>query len=279
MPTNVANLITAEYTAVVNIPASAEVLTEEALSNLAVALGNRVEFIRQNTPNLRTALQKILSVEEEFHSVSYNSSQNILLADTTWQTAKSGGPVVAFRDSDGTDRIGGVRATMGTAGASFALFKGGGPTSQVYRTEQFDRFSCIYHSPTTVSDKQVRIGLSQDANGLSGGTHGLAFVQETGEANWQVYSKTSGGEDQADSGVAVAADSDVLFELIRASSGTWTVAVNESEITTLTDPADNVLTAETFNLGTYFQCDTASSRVFDLLRLAGRTTELGNRHD
>ena len=278
MPVDVAGSVTPEYTSVINVVDDTEALETNVFRNTAVALANRTEYVRQNTPNLRTAVSKILNQEEEFLSVHYNSSIAVLHADGTWKTAAAGSPVITFRDADAADRIGGMRATLGTATSKFALFKGGSSTSAVHRTAQFDRFSAIYHSPTTISDKQVRIGLSQDVNALAGGTHGLAFVHETAEANWQIYSKTSGGTDQVDSGVTVAADADILFELVRASSGTWSVRINESEITTLTDPANKVLTTETFNLGAYFQCDVAASRVFDLLRISGRTTELGDRH-
>lgn len=278
MATDIAGSVTSEYTSVVEVPADTDILSEAGLTDMMLAGLNRTEFVRQNTPILATSIRRIVDVHEEFLSVDWNNSRQVLHADRNWKTSSAGSPTVAFR-ANAAGQPGGLRATMGTSGGAFACYLGSASTSQVFRTAEFDRFACIVHLPTTISDKQFRVGLSQDVNGLTGGTHGLAFVRESAEANYQIYAKTSGGEDQIDSGVTVTADEDVLFELVRASSGTWSVRVNEVEITTLTSPANRALTTETFNLGAYFICGTAATRVFDLLQIDGRTTALGNRYD
>lgn len=277
MPTNVAGLVTAEYTAVVNVPADGDYANEAALTDMAVAGLNRTEFVRQNLPILATSVARVVAVEEEFLSAVWNNSVQVLHADTNWKTASAGAPVVTGRTAT-ADQPGGVSVSMATSLASFSLYKGSAATSAPFRTQNFDRFSAIYRIPDTISDKQCRIGLSQDVNSLAGGTHGLAFVHEDAESNWQIYSKTAGGTDQIDSGVLVEADTDYLFELVRASNGTWSVRINEVEIVSLTSPGNNVLTTQTFNLGAFFLCGTAATRVFDLIRLSGRTNTLGNRY-
>lgn len=277
MPTNIAGLVTAEYTSVVNVPADGDYANEAALTDMMTAALNRTEFVRQNVPILATSVARVVAVEEAFLSAFWNNSSQVLHADTNWKTASSGSPVVTGRTAT-ADQPGGFNVSMATSGASFALYKGSGATSAPFRTQNFDRFSAIVRIPTTVSDKQCRIGLSQDANALLGGTHGLAFVKEDAEANWQIYSKTAGGTDQVDSGVLIEADTDYLFELVRASSGTWSVRINEVEITTLTSPGNNVLTTQTFNVGAYFLCGTAATRDFELIQLGARTNTLGDRY-
>lgn len=277
MPTNVAGLVTSEYTSVVNVPADGDYANEAALTDMVVAGLNRTEFVRQNTPILATAVARVVAVEDEFLSAVWNNSIQVLHADTNWKTASAGSPVVTGRTAT-ADQPGGFNVSMSTSLASYAIYKGSSSTSAPFLTSNFDRFSAIVRIPTTVSDKQCRIGLSQDANALLGGTHGLAFVKEDAEANWQIYSKTAGGTDQVDSGVLIEADTDYLFELVRASSGTWTVYINEVAITTLTSPGNNVLTTQTFNIGAFFLCGTAATRDFELIRLAGRTNTLGDRY-
>ncbi len=126
------------------------------------------------------------------------------------------------------------------------------------------------------------IGLAQNmkdpSDGTEVGTSGLVFYAEPGSANWRIRSKISGFNTTYDTGVPVVADDIFLFEFVRTGN-TWSCRINESEVRSLTSPADNVLDAEEINFGVHCSIDaTTGNKYFNVVYLGLRTIQLGNRY-
>lgn len=97
MPTNVASLITGDnYDPVVNIPANGETITEAAEINTAVALGNRIEYIRRRTLDVAPFPEQIYILREDFDGVAYDSVNLILWGNQTWKHTITGPASVSF---------------------------------------------------------------------------------------------------------------------------------------------------------------------------------------
>ncbi len=161
---------------------------------------------------------------------------------------------------------------------SFAAFLGSQSTSAPIKAAQFERAAFIVQMPTTAANRDARYGLSQDANALNGGTHGLAFVQLETEANWQIKLKTAGGEDTIDTGVVIDEDDTYLLEIVRNSNGSFTMSIDEVVIGTYSDPTNKVLTTQSVNFGFMQICKTAASRVFVTRHVSYRSSTLGDRY-
>lgn len=84
MPTNVAGLITPTYDAVVNVAADTEVLTEASLTDSVVALGNRIAFVRESSPELAQKPDGIFTFRDDFTSCKYNNSETRFYSAVPW---------------------------------------------------------------------------------------------------------------------------------------------------------------------------------------------------
>lgn len=84
MPTDVSGLITPSYDAVINVAADTEILTEAALTDTAVALGNRISFVRESVPELAQKPDGICTFRDDFLSCKFNSSESRFYSGVPW---------------------------------------------------------------------------------------------------------------------------------------------------------------------------------------------------
>lgn len=95
MSTQIQSLITGDtYPAVVAVPATGEVITESSLIDLGVALGDRIEFVRQLTPDAVDDPERHLLMREDFVGALDNSSGGTLTADLLWRRSSTAAPAV-----------------------------------------------------------------------------------------------------------------------------------------------------------------------------------------
>lgn len=97
MPIDAATLITGDnYDPVVNVPATGETITQAALVNEAVALGNRIEYIRRRTLDVAPFPERVYRREEDFSNVVIDSTNQILYADKIWPYTITGPASISF---------------------------------------------------------------------------------------------------------------------------------------------------------------------------------------
>lgn len=106
MPTNVASLITPTYDAVINVAADTEVLTEAALTDTAVALGDRIAFVRESVADIALAPEGVLTFRDDFFGGYKDSVNSKYFSAVPWKLRMSGaagpGPDVGSNKNPGS---------------------------------------------------------------------------------------------------------------------------------------------------------------------------------
>lgn len=282
MPTDVAPLVIDEYTTIVNVASDGEVLTETALSNMMVAALNRIEHVRQNIPAISTEVPRIIDINEEFMSLLWDSTNGYLHAGRTWRTEAVGTPSVTSTGSF-LGNVGGATLSLNANNEEVSIHSGSSKTAPVVAADQVDRFACLVRPDSALGDQTILVGLAQDIADISDptdvGNEGLAFFVSPGDTNWMLRTRTTGGTAVIDTGVPFVQGDIFLFELIRGNTGIWSCRINEAEVASLSDPADDVITDEQLNFGIHYHAGSGTTVSLSFIYLGLRTVDLGQRYD
>src|SRR5512146_1472402 len=118
MPTNVAGLITPTYDAVINVASDTEVLTQAALTDTAVALGNRISFVREGVIDLAVRPEGVMSFRDDFVGGYLDTVNNKFFSEVPWKLHLTGGTAVPFTQGVGANKNPGLLAGVCTGGTS-----------------------------------------------------------------------------------------------------------------------------------------------------------------
>lgn len=95
MPVQIQGDVTPTYEPVLTIADTGEVLTEAQLYDTAIALANRIEFVRSLVPEATEEPEAFGTFREEFWGAIWDSATSRLDADNLWRSAHTGSPSVA----------------------------------------------------------------------------------------------------------------------------------------------------------------------------------------
>lgn len=200
MPHQVQSLITPDYVPIVTVPATAEVITQAALQDTAVALGSRTEYVKQFTDGADRP-EAFHTVKEEFDGAIWDSSQSILYASFPWRTAHTGSPAINHRPGS-SRRPGRLECSM-PPNSSFAMGPGSvidGSTFGFITTQMATFVVKVEDDPANVAS-QIAFGLKEDWTLSNGGDNSLQFFYLKSFANWQLIVRKAGVQNTIDLGV------------------------------------------------------------------------------
>jgi hypothetical protein len=283
MPTQVQGLITPTYDAVIEVLSNGEVCTEAALTNTAVALGNRIEFVRRLSANASADPETSFYVREDWSSAVYVPGSNLVHGDVTWSSAiGTGTPTGTYGDGSAKNPgnfIIGLPAGATADQLSVAL---GSMTSDSMTFASFQRIVHVFKvvdnagNPST----QFQFGLSQNAANLAvgaGGTDSLRIrYSKADSANWLVNFRKSSVGAQFDSGVPFVSGEYIVASFERNVAAGVDVSINGSIVHTV-NAADlplgsGALGFEAFKSGAdVFACSLHSDFIFGLQFVADRS--------
>lgn len=227
MPVDVAGTITGlTYDAAVFVPATTDVITQAALTNTAVALGNRIEFLRNFTPAASGHPEKFFVVRDDFSSGRYDSGDNAIYSEVTWKTIAVGAGTAGV--GGGTAKHPGfVNQTLPTS-TSHAFFLGAATATPL-------RFDQILTTTFVVAVSEAGanvatsfgVGFKQDASGQNGGTDCIQLFYQPSVANWQVMVRRASAQTLVNTGVPVVFLNFVVVRIDRnTSTNDLTVFIN-----------------------------------------------------
>jgi hypothetical protein len=93
MPVQIQGDVTPEYTTILTISDTGEVLTEAQIYDTTLALANRIEFVRQLVPEASDNPEAFGIFREEFWMAS--ADNGILYADNIWRYSDAGSPSIS----------------------------------------------------------------------------------------------------------------------------------------------------------------------------------------
>lgn len=205
MPIDVASLITgATYEPVVQCAADGEVHTQALIVDPLVALGNRIQFIRNRLD------QFVAEVRDDFNVLIDKSgdADPHLLCDTPWNLLAINSPTISFSVAD----LGG---DSGVGGLNFGTVGGAAIEAMICKSASRWRYGNIASVIARVSMSSIASGMGCEVGFVSaldptpgnpGGTAVTAFFDPTVSPNWQLRTRNSGGTTGlVNTGVAVVA--------------------------------------------------------------------------
>jgi len=199
MPTQVQGLITPVYTAIVDVAATGEVLTEARLTDTAVALGNRIEFLRSLTPEAAASPEAFVIIREDWLGGIAEGSTRFLGSFPWTNIITTSGGQSVFQDDGTLKNPGGlVVSTPGTLGnEQFSWFIGPASTStplDFSTVESFTIVAKIATNNTILGVPVFRIGLADDADDTLGGADalGIQYNPQVSGANWLRLKRVAG---------------------------------------------------------------------------------------
>jgi hypothetical protein len=221
MPLQVQSQIINEYTPVITVPATAEVITEAALADTAIALGNRIEFVRR----LQTTNEKFGFFREDFLNVQainpavapLGSNNAQWFGDTPWVASEIVSPFDVIRIVQSADNIADaqyhnnpgrmrVDSITGPAGVNFSKFSGAAGVG--IPAKYVKEMTCIIKPFSVLSGMRCEFGLKSTSAGVAinqANSAALSFLFDPAlSGNWQAKSsKTAAASSHIeDTGVA-----------------------------------------------------------------------------
>lgn len=170
---DVAPLVTPAYTASLLVPTDGSTFTQALLTNLIVALGNRIEFLRDLTPEATDTPEAYFTLREDFAGAIFDDSQSRLDASFPWRTNQTG--LVSINHSAGSFKNPGVLQCAipgdGVGDQIFEFHLGldtGTPGS--YSTFRQMVVTVKIEEDVANLNEQIRFGLVDDAGASNGGS-------------------------------------------------------------------------------------------------------------
>lgn len=195
MPLQVQNLINgrAEYTATVSVPATGEVVTQNALSDTAVALGRRIEYYGAQIPS-----PLYFTINEDFVNAATDAGGNILTGDAgIWTYIGNSQGWKVFTALPKAAHPGTIANAVNTA---MALYPRGGEDS--FELARVQRYSCVVDLDSLSTDFEMVINNGTGSAIAGAGVHSISLFYDAGiSANWQLRTNNGGAGTNLDTGV------------------------------------------------------------------------------
>lgn len=211
MPVQVQGMIQPQWAEIVTVGASGETITEAQNINTAVALGNRIEFLRQRLDNEPYAAGGYFDDFSFVRTVAAGDSSTAghVQADTPWRhyqlEADAGSLNTGTADSDA---LGALRANGAAAVAqAITLQKSGSEL----KFGNLIYLATRVHVGSIASGMKFEIGLLTSSVAFTGvgsttPTDVISILFDPAvSANWQLRKRTGGNQGLTDTGVAVVA--------------------------------------------------------------------------
>jgi hypothetical protein len=239
--TDVAPLVTPTYTAALLVPNDGSTLTQALLTNLIVALGNRIELVRGLAPSAAETPESYLLVNEDFLPGAYvNTGDGYIVCQHCWN----------FVDIDGVGqtqqpwmRVGGpstvnygVYEAIVSAGKTWGLAlknPGEGGGIRFGDIEEMTIIAAVKSSNLTSQEAFFGLVTTADITAPGDSAVGLWFKKSTSNF-WMGRHKTNGADDATVSGQTVVTQTFVCFRLRRTSSTQVQLFMNDTLLATLT---------------------------------------------
>jgi hypothetical protein len=219
MPHQVQSLITPDYVPIVTVPATAEVITQAALQDTAVALGSRTEYVKQFTDGADKP-ELFHVVREEFDGAVWDSGQSILHASFPWRTSHTGSPVVTHLNGSAR-RPGRLKVALPPS-SSFNMGPGsaaGGEQTFGFITSEMATFVVkVEDDPANVAT-QILFGLKEDYSLGNGGDNSLQFFYLKSLATWRLMIRRAAVQTLVDLGVPFVSGEFITGRFIFKSPG------------------------------------------------------------
>lgn len=260
MPTQIQGLVTPVYEPIITVPATSETITEAGLTDTALALANRIEFVRNNTdageaPELRNI------VREDWHGAIWDSVGNILYGEFPWRTSVLGSPPSVAHEG-GTAKNPGKLKLQLPSDCRFGFGIGAQADSPfgAITTDQIVLVAMVDDDPGNVVTNFL-LGLLEDWDAPNGGTNAIALSYSKVFPNWRIYvRRASGTAALIDTGVPIVAGEFVTCRFKWVSPGPDIEVYLDGTLVTTVDTLDRP-TGE-LNLGGCFQSTVADAGVF-----------------
>jgi uncharacterized protein YejL (UPF0352 family) len=234
MPIDVAGSIFGlSYEAVVPVLATTDVITQVGLADTAVALGNRIEFIRKFVPGASDKPDRFYVARDDFSSGRYDAGDSAIYSDMTWKTAVTGAATASVGGGD-AKHPGLLLQTILTS-TTHAYFIGSSTANPL-------RFDHIVSSTWVMAVNEAgvnvassfAVGYKEDANVVNGGTDALEVIYQPSSANWQIISRRASAQTTINTGVPVVFNEYIVVRVDKnTASNDLSVFINGALITTI----------------------------------------------
>lgn len=270
MPVQVQSLVTPVYEAVVTVHATGDIATEAQFIDTAVAILNRVEFVKNLQSDASDSPEAFALVRDDFMAGNTLTAAGVLTADTAWTFDVVGGGTHAV------DVIAGDQVNPGRLRFNVA----GGNTGAVFKTlgfdSTFDTLTAVAKitNPGGSAGQTVRIGLAQNTIAGAGGNEGLwlEYIPSV-NANWLLNRRTLSTDNRTLIKTFTSGQF-ITFKVIKNTTlGRYDIYVNGLLVTNI---AFASMPTGTFQLGAYVTTATDSILVeLDLIFCRGA---IASRH-
>lgn len=212
MTTQVQSLIEPEYTEVIEVAEDGETLTEAILVDTAVALGNRIEYVRQLVAEAADTPEKFTTLREDFFGAVHDSA--FLYGDIVWNIENTGSPAVS--GTGGTASNPG-QLVMAMPPESIFLAGLGTPTSSPFGMITTRAATMVVAVADNVANvaSGFGIGFKNDWTLSTGGTDGLVLFYNKTSANWMLMVRKASSQINHDLGVPVVNNEFVTCRFIK----------------------------------------------------------------
>lgn len=214
MTTQVQSMIEPEYTAVVEVAEDGETLTEAILINTAVALGNRIEYVRQLVAEAADVPEKFTVLREDFLGAVHDGT-SVLYADLVWRTEHTGSPAISHNGGTASNP-GKLVLAMPPDTTFFAGL--GNPTHSPFGMITTKAITMVVAVNDNVANVVTgfSIGLKNDWSLTNGGSDALTlFYSKATSANWMLMVRKASANINHDLGIPVVNNEFVTCRFIK----------------------------------------------------------------
>lgn len=216
MTTQIQSLIEPEYTEVIEVAEDGETLTEAILVDTAVALGNRIEYVRQLVAEAADTPEQFTTLREDFLGAVYDGGSNALYGSFVWNTQDSGSPAINHSAGNASNP-GRIRMAMPPTSEFYAGL--GLPTDSPFGMITTRAVTMVVMISDDVANiaTDFGIGLKNDWSLLNGGSDALIlrYNKATFGGNWIVLVNKASSVVNHDTGVPVVNNEFVTCRFIK----------------------------------------------------------------
>lgn len=197
MPLQIQDLIVPEYTAVLTVPATAETITEAALSDMAVGLGNRIAYLLETFPEFSQFPEKSSQITDDFIHADcddFTDVAQVWHGDTPWKLSVSGDITIENIGTVGGAAPGVINLASKNGTGGVAIFsKFASNATQGMSGSSFLRAVCRCRAMGSATNRKFEFGMQTTSGGIgidAANSAALSFLHDPAVSlNWQV--KTS----------------------------------------------------------------------------------------
>lgn len=238
MPTDVSGLITPSYDAVINVASDTEVLTQAALTDTAVALGDRIAFVRESVTDIAIRPEGVMSFRDDFLGGQLDTVNNKFYSEVPWKLHLTGGTAIPFAQGVGANKNPGLLAGVCTGGTSSEF---GLELNAKMSFANFEYFCVVLKASDDAanSDHGVSFGIGNDASTGSfnpdvGGTNSLMcyYWKTQSTTQWRQVRTVSGSTFLGNTLGTFVSGQFVKIEAVKQTNGDIQFLFNESLATT-----------------------------------------------